>query len=212
MITVEIALRLHQHVGISKEEAVQASAKVVMPSILCSPRPAIKIVLGLLLVGCAAHHGSAPSPQQHTEANQRLPTVPPLAGKLTVDPEEPRTPRENAVPSAAVDRQAIQRGNALFHGKAGCVVCHRDHGQGTSHVDSHNPTFALPPPDLRTPSEKSVRQLYLIVKYGIPATGMPPLQDTTTLSHDDILTIIAYLLDLQGNARPLDLIASQSVR
>jgi len=41
---------------------------------------------------------------------------------------------------------------------------------------------------------------------------MPSLRDTATFSNEDILTIMAYLLDLQGSARPLDLIASQSVR
>ena len=212
MTKADIVTRIHQQVGISKVEAVQASATVVMPSVLCSPRPAITIVLGLLLVGCAAHHGSDPYPEQQMEASQPLPTVPPLAGKLTVDPEESRSPRENALPSAAVDRQSIQRGNALFHGKAGCVVCHGDHGQGTSHFDSHNATFALPPTDLRAPSDKSVRQLYLIVKYGIPGASMPPLQDTEKFSSEDILAIIAYLFDLQGNAHPLELIASQAVR
>ena len=183
-----------------------------MPSTLCSPRPAITIVLGLLLVGCAAHHGNDPYPEQQMEASRPLPTVPPLAGKLTVDPEEPHTPRENPLPSAAVDPQSIQQGKALFHGKAGCVVCHGDHGQGTGHSDAHNATFALPPTDLRAPSEKSVRQLYLIVKYGIPGTSMPPLRDTEKFSSEDILTIIAYLLDLQGSAHPLELIASQAVR
>lgn len=90
--------------------------------------------------------------------------------------------------------------------------CHGDTGQGTPRFDSDEPTFALLPTDLQAPSDKSVRQLYLIVKYGIPATGMPSLQDTATLSNEDILTIIAYLLDLQGRARPFELIASQSVR
>jgi len=210
MTKADIAAQIHQQAG--KEGAVQASAKVVMPSVLCSPRPAITIVLGFLLVGCAAHHGSDSYPQEQMEASQRLPTVPPLAGKLTVDPEEPRIPRENALPSAAVDRQSIQRGKALFHGKAGCRACHGDHGQGTSHFDSHNTTPALPPTDLRTPSDKSVRQQYLIVKYGIPGTSMPPLRDTEQFSSEDILTIIAYLLDLQGSAHSLELIASQAVR
>lgn len=183
-----------------------------MPSMLCSHPPAIMIVLGFLLVGCAAHHKSGPSPQRQAETDQHLPTVPPLAGKRTADPDEPRTPRDNAVPGAAADRQAIQRGKALFYGTAGCVGCHGGTDHSPSRFNSHDPTFALPFTDLRTSSDKSVRQLYLIVKYGIPATGMPPLQDTATFSREDILSIIAYLLDLQGSARPLDLIASQSVR
>ena len=183
-----------------------------MPWVLCSHRPVIMIVLGLLLVGCAAHHKSDSYPQQQAGKGQHLPTVPPLAGKLTADPDEPRTPRENAIPSAAADREAIQRGNALFHGKAGCVDCHGAKGQSTNRFESDDPTFALPPTDLRTPSDKSVRQLYLIVKYGIPGTSMPPLRDTETFSNEDLLTIIAYLLDLQGSARPLDLIASESLR
>lgn len=183
-----------------------------MPSVFVPHYPAIMIVLELLVVGCAASPGGAPNAPALADVNQRLPAVPPVAGKLTADPEEPRTPREKAVPSAAADRHAIQRGKALFYGKAHCGDCHGEHGQGTSRFDADEPIFALPPTDLRSPSEKSVRQLYLIIKYGIPATGMPSIQDIATFRNDDILAIMAYLLDLQGRARPLDLIASQSAR
>lgn len=34
------------------------------------------------------------------------------------------------------------------------------------------PSHALPLTDLRAPTDKSVRQLYPIIKYGVPATGM----------------------------------------
>lgn len=183
-----------------------------MPSALDPYRAAMVLVLGLLVGGCAAPPGGPPNAPPSADRNQRLPTVPPLAGKLTVDPDEPRTPRENAVPSAASDRHAIQRGSALFHGKAHCVDCHGKPSQGTSRFDADEPTFTRSSIDLRTPSEKSVRQLYLIIKYGIPATSMPSILDIATFRNDDILVIIAYLLDLQGSPRPLDLIASQAAR
>lgn len=183
-----------------------------MPSVVGLHYSPIMVVWSVLVVGCVVSPEGAPNAPPQADVNQRLPTVPPMAGKLTADPEEPRTTREYAVPSAAADRHAIQRGKALFHGKAHCGNCHGEHGQSTNRFDADEPTIALPPTDLRTPSEKSVRQLYLIVKYGIPATGMPPLQDTEQFSSEDILTIIAYLLDLQGRAHPLELIASQAVR
>lgn len=51
-----------------------------MPSVLCSHWPAIMIVLGVLLAGCAAPHGEDLKSQPQVDANHHLPTVPPLAG------------------------------------------------------------------------------------------------------------------------------------
>lgn len=72
---------------------------------------------------------------------------------------------------AAAEWQSIQQGNSLFHSNAGFVDCH-DHNGEPQPRPFIRPTFALPLTDLRAPTDKSVRQLYPIIKYGVPATRM----------------------------------------
>ncbi len=119
---------------------------------------------------------------------------------------------EKAVAGDDTGRQHIQWGKSLFNGKAVCFGCHGQNGDIRSISNGQVAQLNPSPTDLRAPSDKSVRQLYLIVKYGIPGTSMPPLRDTEKFSSEDILTLIAYLFDLQGRAHPLELIASQAVR
>jgi hypothetical protein len=71
-----------------------------MPSVVGLHYSAIMVVWSVLVVGCVAPPEGTPKAPPQADVNQRLPTVPPVAGKLTADPDEPRTPRENAVPRA----------------------------------------------------------------------------------------------------------------
>jgi hypothetical protein len=54
------------------------------------------------------------------------------------------------------------------------------------------------PANLREPSDKSVRQLYFIIKYGIPNTAMVPVQEEARLKNEELLSILSYVLALQG--------------
>jgi len=54
------------------------------------------------------------------------------------------------------------------------------------------------PADLRKPSDKSVRQLYLTIKYGIHRTGMLPIQGHEGIGNEEILPLLSYVLALQG--------------
>jgi mono/diheme cytochrome c family protein len=170
------------------------------------------IIIGLFFAGCMTHHADDLSRQRPVDTHQRLTAVPSLAGKLATDAHEQLTHPEKSVLSGAADRHSIQRGNALFHGKAGCYECHGENGDLSRISHSQGALLDPPPTDLRIPTEKSVRQLFLSIKYGIPATGMVPRQRMATLPEEDILAVIAYLLDLQGSARPPDVIASQKGR
>lgn len=186
--------------------------RYLMPFALRRYSPAFIIVVGFLCVTCVARPADDPSRHRQVEANIRLPAVPPLAGKLTADPHEQAFHPGHAVPDDPTDRHSVQRGKVLFHDKAACFECHGQNGDLNQVSHSRYTTLAPPPTDLRTPTDKSVRQLYLILRYGIPGTEMASLHRPTTLLARDILDLIAYVLDLQGTARSLDALASQTVR
>lgn len=155
--------------------------------------PAFMIVLGILLVGCAAHHADEPTRQTQERATTHDPATPTI--EATNDEE---------------DRQSIQQGQALFHGKAACFECHGENGDINRVSHSQLARLTPPPTDLRTPNDKSLRQLYLIIKYGISATGMIPIQEAAKLNDEEILHVISYLSYLQGHSPSFDLISSQS--
>ena len=54
------------------------------------------------------------------------------------------------------------------------------------------------PADLREPSDKSVRQLYLTIKYDIHRTGMLPIQGHEGIGNEEIVPLLSYVLALQG--------------
>lgn len=106
----------------------------------------------------------------------------------------------------------------------GCVAHHADefgrqkqeraskHENGNINRVSHSQLARInpPPTDLRTPNDKSLRQFYLIIKYGISATGMIPIQEAAKLNDEEILRVISYLSHLQGHSPSFDLISSHS--
>ncbi len=157
----------------------------------------------LLLVGCVTH-GVDERHRKKQETKKRLPAASTI--------EEKRTIPGTVVPRNDLGRESIQRGNRLFNGKALCFECHGQNGdiQKVSHayVERMDPT----PTDLRMPTDKSVRQLYLIIKYGISATGMAPIQEPAQFSDADVLNLISYVLSLQGTRLSPDTISIQRFR
>lgn len=107
------------------------------------------------------------------------------------------------------DAQDVQRGKALFNGKAVCFSCHGSNGDIRSVNNSDIAKLNPSPTDLREPTDKSVRQLYLILKYGIPSTAMIPMQAAARLQEDDVRDLISYLLALQGKPLPKGEISDQ---
>ncbi len=97
-----------------------------------------------------------------------------------------------------VDPHALPRGQALFHGKGVCFACHGSEGDPSNVTNKDVARLNPRPTDIRTPTDKSVRQLYLVIKYGVPGTGMVALQETQDLRHEDVAHLISYMLSLQG--------------
>lgn len=125
----------------------------------------------------------------------------------------PSVQLEDPVPPGLIGPDPhIQRGKALFNGKAVCFGCHGSSGDINSVTDPEVTRLNPRPTDLRQPTDKSVRQLFLIIKYGIPGTGMVPIQEAAGLRDSDVRDIIAYLLTLQGQPLTTAEIYTQSFR
>lgn len=165
----------------------------------------------LFLGGCVAHHADDRS-QEKKEAKKRPSASQTNEVKRPGYLDEQPVQLEKVSPAEEAYRQTIQRGKELFNGKAGCFRCHGENGDIRTLSKAEVARFNPKPTDLRHPTDKSVRQLYLIIKYGIPATAMGPTQETARLSDDDVLSIIAYVLSLQGTRLSLDTISIQRFR
>lgn len=111
-----------------------------------------------------------------------------------------------------LDEQAIERGKALFHRKAACFVCHGVNGDIKQVTRPDVAELNPRPADLREPSDKSVRQMYLIIKYGIQETGMVAIQPLTKLRDDEMLPLLSYVLALQRTPLSQDEMIDQSRR
>jgi mono/diheme cytochrome c family protein len=166
----------------------------------------------VFLVGCAAHHADERYQEKKEEAKK--PPSESLPGEVKKPrhlDEQPVQPKEVA-PAEAAYQQTIQRGSALFNGKGDCSRCHGQNGNILTVSKAELSRLDPKPTDLRTPTDKSVRQLYLILKYGIPATAMVPTQEAAPLSDGEVLNIISYMLSLQGTRLALDTISIQRFR
>ena len=157
-------------------------------------RASVFMVVSLLFVGCVAHHADGPDRQKQERVSNQDPVIP------TIE-----------VASDEEDQRSIQEGKALFHGKAACFECHGDNGDITHVSQSRLARLHPPPTDLRTPNDRSLRQLYLIIRYGISGTGMLPLVEATALNDEEIFHVISYLTYLQGRSPSIDLISNLSV-
>jgi hypothetical protein len=155
-----------------------------------------RFLLLILAVGCLAMLWGCVATQADETYRQRL--------------EESRKRAAAPIPEApnltGVDKETVLRGKVLFNGKAICSGCHGTNGDikqvSNPSVVKLNPS----PTDLREPSDKTTRQLELIIKYGIPGTGMVAMQEKLGLQNQDIIFLISYLLAIRGQARPLNAI------
>jgi cytochrome c553 len=111
-----------------------------------------------------------------------------------------------------LDEQAVERGKVLFNRKAACFVCHGVNGDINQVTRPDVAELNPRPADLREPSDKSVRQMYLIIKYGIQETGMVAIQLLTKLRDDEMLPLLSYVLALQRTSLSQDEMVDQSRR
>jgi len=157
----------------------------------------------LILVGCVTH-GADDRYRKKPETQKRLPVS-------STSKEQQPLPEDVARRSDG-GRQSTQRGKMLFNGKGLCFECHGQNGDIQTIARADVERLDPMPTDLRIPTDKSIRQLYLIIKYGIPGTSMAPIQDTNPLSDADVVETISYVLALQGTQLSLDTISIQRFR
>ncbi|MDR4467828.1 MAG: cytochrome c [Nitrospira sp.] len=157
----------------------------------------------LILVGCATH-GADDRNRKKPETPKHLPT------SSTTQEKKPQS--EDGAFRDDGSWLSTQRGKILFNGKALCFECHGQNGDIHTIPNADAGRSDPTPTDLRMPTDKSIRQLYLILKYGIPATDMAPIQDADQLSDADIVDIISYILILQGTRLSPDTISIQRFR
>jgi len=157
---------------------------------MTSQRIGVMVWLGLAFVFPLSGATGAESPYRQQQEETRAPTMPQKA--MAVDPDV-----------VGLDEDTVSRGHALFHGTGGCVACHGTNGDIKQVPKPSMAKRNRKPVDLRQPSDKSVRQLYLIVKYGIPNTGF---------RENEVVAVLSYVLSLQGTAPSQDEIFDQVQR
>ncbi len=127
--------------------------------------------------------------------------APPESGQtvLSFDLSRPRTPSEarklvNPIP---VSEEVIQQGNALFHGKGNCFVCHGDTGKG----DGEAGVLLVPKPtNLTDPNLHMLRrdgEIFWAMRYGIEGTGMFAYVPRH-ITEEEAWTIVHYVKTLKA--------------
>ena len=112
--------------------------------------------------------------------------VPPSAMKEALSYKAPFGEARTAQP------QIVAEGKTLYEGKARCFVCHGMTGKGDGSV-AH--MFAPPPRDFTDcafQKEREDGELFWIIKYGSPGTGMKQLIPGL-LSEEEGWKIVAYV-------------------
>ncbi len=118
--------------------------------------------------------------------------------RLEARKRSPPKPLPEAKHLVGLDEETVRRGKALFNGKAVCFGCHGTDGDLTQVKNPQVAKLNPRPANLKEPSDKSVRQLYFIIKYGIPNTGMVPVKEQAGVQEEELLSILSYVLALQG--------------
>jgi mono/diheme cytochrome c family protein len=135
--------------------------------------------------------------------------LPAMMAVVTIAAGAPREPTEDTVPASAMKEalsykapfgeartappEIVAAGKALYEGKGSCVFCHGISGKGDGPAAQMNPTH--PPRDLTNcvvQKEREDGELFWIIKYGSPGTGMQPLIPAL-LSEEEGWKVVAYV-------------------
>jgi mono/diheme cytochrome c family protein len=93
----------------------------------------------------------------------------------------------------AATPEIVAAGKALYEGKGGCVLCHGISGKGDGPAAHMHSTH--PPRDFTNcafQKEREDGELFWIIKYGSPGTGMQPLIPGV-LSQEEGWKVVAYV-------------------
>ncbi len=134
--------------------------------------------------------------------------IPAVMAVVTVAAGAPREPTEDRVPSSAMKEalsykapfgdarkapsEIVAAGKALYDGKGSCHLCHGISGKSdgpAAHMQKHLPT------DFTNCVFQKTREdgeLFWIIKYGSPGTGMQPLIPAL-LSEEEGWKVVAYV-------------------
>lgn len=135
--------------------------------------------------------------------------LPAMMAVVTIAAGAPRQPTEDRVPLSSMKEalsykapfgetrtappEIVSAGKRLYEGKGGCTLCHRISGKGDGPAAHMNPTN--PPPDFTNcafQKEREDGELFWIIKYGSPGTGMQPLIPAL-LSEEEGWKVVAYV-------------------
>jgi mono/diheme cytochrome c family protein len=135
--------------------------------------------------------------------------LPAMMAVVTIASGAPREPTEDRVPPSAMKEalsykapfgeartatpEIVAAGKALYEGKGGCHLCHGINGKGDGPASQMNPTH--PPSNFTNcafQKERADGELFWIIKYGSPGTGMQPLIPAL-LSEEEGWKVVAYV-------------------
>lgn len=135
--------------------------------------------------------------------------LPAMMAVVTIAACAPRQPTEDRVPPSAMKEalsfkapfgeartappEIVASGKALFEGKGGCYLCHGISGKGDGPAAHMHSTY--PPRDFTNcafQQEREDGELFWIIKYGSPGTGMQPLIPAL-LSEEEGWKVVAYV-------------------
>lgn len=135
--------------------------------------------------------------------------LPVMMAVVTIAAGAPREPTEDRVPPSAMKEalsykapfgeartaspEIVAAGKALYEGKGSCFLCHGISGKGDGPAAKMNPNH--PPRDFTNcavQKEREDGELFWIIKYGSPGTGMQPLIPAL-LSEEEGWKVVAYV-------------------
>ena len=138
-------------------------------------------MLSAMMVGVTIAAGA---PRESTEDR-----VPPSAMKEALSYKAPFGEARTAPP------EIVTAGKALYEGKGSCHLCHGITGKGdgpAAHMQKHLPTDFT---NCAFQKEREDGELFWIIKYGSPGTGMQPLIPAL-LSEQEGWKVVAYVRTL----------------
>ena len=96
---------------------------------------------------------------------------------------------ENPLPATG---ELIEKGKALFHGKAFCVTCHGRDGKGLGNIPGLKGTLPRNFTDSKWQAARTDGELYWILQNGSPGTDMAPFIPLI-LSPEEAWQVLLYV-------------------
>ncbi|MFQ5588018.1 MAG: c-type cytochrome [Nitrospiria bacterium] len=118
---------------------------------------------------------------------------------MTFSLSRPRAPEEARRIENPIlfSREAVQKGDEIYHGKGNCHVCHGDTGKGDGQAGV---LLAPKPTDLTDPNFHLLRkdgEMFWSIKHGVEGTGMFAYAPRM-ISEEEAWTVIHYIRTLKA--------------